>query len=262
MPRSGCGAYLLKSLPSGESAKDYFNRYTIDSHSASVLKGIAREDARRYTYNAVVSLLNAIGGLYTQQAAWAVTKLYYCAFYIGRASLCRTDLVIFHAPKPNGGGHTQYEMIIRAGEKATIVSRPPSTHKLVARRFREVGYPNFMSALEVNGQDPYLWLMEQREYWQYRAARFPDPDMPVLLARIDIKKIQRLIQEYELDAKGLFLSDPEHALLAIPFRLVTWALSQESLLSPAGADEKDLGYLRKSCRIGKQNLTSISRLLV
>lgn len=261
MPQSGCGTYLLGPIPNGVTAKNYFASYTVDSRAELVLKGIAREDARRYTYNAVVSFLGGIGGLHTQQAAWAVTKLYYSAFYVGRAALCRANRIVFHAPKP-GGGHTQYELIVRVGQKATVVSNPPSTHKLVARRFQEIGYPAFMNALEINGQDPLLWLMEQREYWQYRAARFSDPSMPDMLAGIAIGKAQRLLEEYASDLRGVFLSDPDHALLAIPFRLVTWALSQESLISPGTADEEELQYLRKRCQIGRQTLVGIRRLLV
>lgn len=261
MPRSGCGTYLLGLVPNGISAKVHFARYTVDLHSESALKLIAREDARRYTYNAVVSFLGGIGGLQTQQAAWAVTKLYYSAFYVGRAALCRADHVIFHAPKPSGSGHTQYELLVRVGQKATIVSKSPSTHKLVALRFQEEGYPGFMAGLEVGGLDPFLWLMEQREYWQYRASRFPDPEMPDILAQVDVTKAQRLLEEYASDRTGVFLSDPTHALIAIPFRLVMWALSQESLVSPGAATEEDIVYLRKRCQIGKQTLSGIRRLI-
>lgn len=262
MPRSGCGSYLLKHVPNGVTAREYFDHFTLDSKSESILKAIACEDARRYTYNAIVSFLGAVGGLSTQQAAWAVTKLYYCAFYVGRAALCRANVIVFHAPKPSGGGNTQYELIVRAGQKAIVVKKLPSTHKFVAQRFREEGYPDFMTGLEVDGQDPFRWLMDQREYWQYRADRFSDPSMPDVLARVDIAKAQRLLEEYASDRKGIFLSDPDHALLAIPFRLVSWALSRESLLSSGVADVEELAYLRKRCRIGKQVLTGIQRLLV
>lgn len=261
MPKSGCGTYLLGLMPSGVAAKDYFAKYVVCQRSESLLKQIARVDAGRYTYNAVVSFLGGIGGLHTQQAAWAVTKLYYSAFYVGRAALCRANHVIFHTPKPSGRGHTQYELIIRAGQMAAIVSNPPSTHKLVACRFRENGYPPFMTGLEIVGRDPLLWLMDQREYWQYRAARFPDPDMPDILAQVDISRVQRLLEEYASDQAGLFIADPDHALLAIPFRLVTWALSQESLVSSDSVDDDDIAYLWKRCRIGKQTLSSIQRLL-
>src|ERR1700741_3873957 len=170
MPESSCGTYLLGLIPSGTPAKQYFSHFTVNAASESVLKSMAKEDARRYIYNAVISLLGGLSGLRTQQAAWAVTRFYYTAFYIGRAALCRSDRIIFHVPKPSGSsGHTQYELMIHAGEHATV-SKIPSTHKLVANRFRELGYPPFMAGLSVNGLDPFNWLMGQREDWQYRAA--------------------------------------------------------------------------------------------
>lgn len=261
MSQSSCGTYLLGLIPSGVTAKDHFVSFTVNSHSESVLRGYACEDARRYIYNSVVSFLGGIGGLYTQQAAWAVTKLYYSAFYVGRAALCRADRVIFHAPKPFGSGHTQYELIVRAGQKATVASNPPSTHKLVAHRFQAAGYPGFMAALEIDGQDPFQWLMEQREYYQYRISRFSDPQMPDVLAKFDTTRAQRLLAEYAGDSTGLYLSDRDHALLAIPFRLITWALSYEPLTTDGVIDEDDLEYLRKRCQIGNQILTGIKTLL-
>jgi hypothetical protein len=86
--------------------------------------------------------------------------------------------------------------------------------------------------------------------------------MPAVLAKVDIAKAQRLLEEYASDETGLFLSDPDHALLAIPFRLVMWALSYESLVSPGAADEDDLVYLRKRCQIGKQVLSGMRKLLI
>jgi hypothetical protein len=212
-------------------------------------------------YNAVVSFLGGIGGLHTQQAAWAVTKMYYAAFYVGRAALCRGRHVIFHVPRQGGDGHTQYEIRIAVGQKAIMVDKPPSTHKLVALRFQQSGYPVFMRGLTIDGVDPIRWLMDQREYWQYRAGRFPDPDLPTVLDQIDTTRVQRLLAEYAADRTGVYLSDPTHAVVSVPFRLVEWALSLESLLSPGVVSTEDLRYLRKRCCIGSQTLTSIGRHL-
>ncbi len=250
MPQSGCGTFLRARVPNGVVARDHFETFELDTKMENILRDVAHEDARRYVYNAVVTFLGALTGLYGQQSAWSVTKLYYCAFYIGRAALCRADRVIFHVPKPSGLGNTQYELHIQAGQRANLVTKIPSTHKLVAKRFQEVGYPSFMRGLEIDGIDPLLWLMEQREYWQYRSDRFPDPDFPPILAKIDSGKLQRLLQEYAADKTGIFLSDPDHAIVSIPFRLVTWALSHESLVSPGVVDSEDLEYLRRCCRMG------------
>src|SRR6185437_1237620 len=118
------------------------------------------------------------------------------------------------------------------------------------------GYPVFMRALTIEGKDPILWLMEQREYWQYRAGRFCDPDLPSTLDRINIHKMQRILAEYAADMSGLYLSDPAHALVAIPFRLLIWALAREPILSPGVVDESDLKHLRKRCAMGRQTLSA------
>jgi hypothetical protein len=259
---SASGTYLLNCIPSGTNAKDFFTTYIVDTNAESIIKQAAHDDACRYVYNAVISFLSGITGLHSKQIGWTVTKLYYCAFYIGRAALCRSNHVVFHAPRPLGNGFTQFELRGQAGQQAKIVKQPASTHKLVALRFKELGYPPFMTGLEINGLDPVLWLMDQREYWQYRASRFPDPDSPPIFDQLDTHKAQRLLEEYASDRTGVFLSDPSHAMVSIPFRLVKWALSQESLISPGIATEEDIAYLRKCCHIGKQTLTILSRHLI
>ncbi len=261
MSESSVGRYLRGQIPHGIVPKVFFSTYVLNSDAASALALAANEDARKYVYNAVVTFLSGIAGLHTQQVGWTVTKMYYTAFYIGRATLCRTRHVIFHVPKESGKGHTQYEIRVNVGQGAEIVSKTPSTHKLVALRFQQNGYPAFMRGLTIDGIDPISWLMDKREYCQYRAARFPDPDIPGILDKFDTRKAQRLLMEYAADSKGVYLSDPDHAVISIPFRLVQWALSEESLLSPGIVDIGDIAYLRKRCCIGKQTLNSISQNL-
>lgn len=259
MPQSSCGTYILNQIPAGIPSRVYFAGYIVSAAAATQLHHCALEDARRYVYNGTASLLSAISGILTQQSAWSITKLYYAAFYFGRAALCRLDHIIFHAPRLPGTGFTQYEVKAKAGQQVSIVSNPPSTHKLVATRFSQYGYPPFMTGLVVDGMDPFQWLMEKREYWQYRAARFPDPDYPPELDKFDIRRAQRLLDEYSQDTKGVYLSDPAHAIISIPFRLAVWALSQESLISAGTASEDDIKYLQSRCHVGKQTLTAIKR---
>jgi hypothetical protein len=258
---NSAGNFLLGRVPPKTKARVFFSTYVLDAADAATLFASARADARRYVYNAVLSFLSGMAGLRTQQATWAVTKMYYTGFYIGRAALSRAGRVIFHVEKEAGNGYTQYEIQVRAGEQVTVVSDTPSTHKLVALRFRQIGYPVFMRGLNIDGTDPLMWLMDQREYWQYRAARFSDPDLPSILEEIDPDKVQRLLAEYANDPKGIFLADPAHAVISIPFRLVAWALSVESLISPGVVDVEDVNYIRKRCCMGKQRLNANGQYL-
>lgn len=259
MPQSSCGTYLLGRIPPGSTSKEHFSGYIVSAADEAILRQCAREDGRRYVYNGAASFLGAISGLHAGQSAWCVTQLYYAVFYFGRASLCRTDHIIFHAPKQNGSGFTQYELRLTAGAQATVVANPPSTHKLVAARFKQYGYPSFMTGLILDGMDPILWLMEKREYWQYRASRFPDPDSPPELDKFDTCKAQRLLEAYSNDKIGIYLSDLTHAIVSIPFRLAIWALNVESLVSTGGASEEDVKYLHSRCRVGRQMLTALQR---
>jgi hypothetical protein len=255
--------FLLNHIPVGVAAKEYFATYRISERDEQSLRDAAKEDARKYVYNGIVSFLGGIASIHSQHAVWAVTKMYYAAFYIGRAAICRSGIVIFHVPKSNGNGNTQYQVRIFPGMSASIVDKPPSTHKLVAKLFRDdVGYPSFMRGLKIDEIDPILWLMEQREYWQYRAGRFPDPDMPDLFDQIGRRKMSQVLAAYAEDSSGIYLADRSHALVSVPFRLLVWALSQEPILSPGVVDPEDVMYLRKQCRVGGQKLSILERYLL
>lgn len=254
------GRFLLKQVPVGTTGKFFFQTYVVSAADEATLEAAANEDGHRYVYNGVISFLSALAGLHRYDAAWAVTKLYYSAFYLARASLCRSRHLIFHVPRDGTSGHIQYELTIAAGQRATI-SRVPSTHKLVAVRFQEVGYPAYMRGLTVDGLDPIQWLMEQREFWQYRSGRFPDPELPKSLLQIDASKMQRYFTTYAEDKKGIYISDPDHALVAIPFRLLMWSLAEAPLTNASIIEREEFAYLRKSCVCGKQNFSIISRQL-
>ncbi len=259
-PINAAGTYLLSRIPAGAPAKDFFQTYALGSSDLAALSAAATEDASRYAYSGVASFLGGVSSLHTRQFAWAVTKLYYSAFYVARAVLCRNGKIFFHAPKPAGGGHTQYEISAALGGMATS-GGSPSTHKIVAARFKQIGYPSFMQSLVIDGSDPIAWLTDQREYWQYRAARFPDPNSPAVLDRIEIEKIQKHLAAYESDPTGVYLADPGHAVVALPFRLVAWSLSVNFLRGSAVITTEDLAYLSKMCLVGKQKMTAISKLL-
>lgn len=259
---NNAAAFFVNRIPTGTLPKVYFASYAINASDETALRSAAAQDARRFVYNAAVSFINGVAGLHTRQSAWAVTKMYYTAFYVGRAALCRSGLVIFHVPKGSSTGHTQYEIRIATGQQAAIVDKPASTHKLVAKRFRETGYPPFMRSLQVDGDDPLGWLMDQREYWQYRAGRFPDPEVPDVLEKMEPAIMSRLLAAYAADTSGVYLADRSHALVAIPFRLVAWALSQDSLLSPGVVEVDDVTYLRKNCRVGGRQLSALYRYLL
>jgi hypothetical protein len=261
MAETSCGRFLLDRVPAGIQPKAFFANYRLDENSTNALRLASLDDARRYTYNAATSLLAAFNALRSTEFAWAVTKLYYSAFYSGRAGLCRVNHVIFHAPILGSSGFTQFELAVAKGNVPKVVDKPPSTHKLVAKRFSETGHPSFMSSLEIDGKPPLNWLMENREYWQYRAARFPDPDCPDLFVHFEQKKANRLLEEYYTDSSGIFISDPEHAMIALPFRLVAWCLEQDALTSHGVVSNTDRDYLRKRCHMGQFTLSRIKQLL-
>jgi hypothetical protein len=257
---SSSGNYLLGLIPPGANAKEFFKTHVLTSADENVLSAAALEDSYKYAYNGVVSFLAGLAALNKRQTGWAITEMYYSAFYVARATLTRSGRVIFHVPKPAGDGHTQFEVKISAGEVASIPSIP-STHKLVSSRFREIGYPAFMTALVIDGIDPINWLMEQREAWQYRAPRFSDPELPDILKQFDIQKPQTLLSAYDNDPSGIYLADPEHALVALPFRLVTWYVSSFPLAAADLFQPEDLQFLRRSCMSGTSLLTAMSRYL-
>lgn len=253
--------YLLQLVPSKVAAHQYLRNRRLSDTEAQTLRLASTDDAHRYLYNAFVSFLGALHSFHDQEAVWTVTKMYYSVFYMMRASLCRSHYLVFHVPKGSSDSHTQFVMSILPGAVPEVAPNTPSTHKLVARMFRERGYPSFMTGLEIAGDDPVQWLLKQREYWQYRSGRFPDPELPDSLATLDVTKLSLLFETYANDATGAYLSDPSHALLAFPFRMLAWSMSAAPLLMDGVVDSIDIEHLRKRCLVSSRKISAVDRLL-
>ncbi len=253
--------YMLGLVPASAKPKDFLKAYSLKAIDVSTLQASSMQDARCYVYNACASFLGGLGSFWRQEAVWTVVKMYYTVFYLSRASLCWKGQLVFHAPKEAKGGHTQFQLKILPGASPEVSAELPSTHKLVANLFKRSGYPAFMGSLQIASEDPIYWLMQQREYWQYRSARFSDPDFPDVLAKLDPGKLSLLLETYSKDTSGVYLADESHALVSLPFRLLEWALDSHALLSPGVVDDMDLRYLRGRCRIGGQQLSVFVRML-
>lgn len=254
--------YLLQLVPKNSPAHTYLRSRVLTAAEADKLRTAAAEDARRYLYNGCVSFLGAMQSFHKQEAVWTVTKMYYSVFYMMRAALCRSNFIVFHVPKGTSASHSQFTLSILEG--ATPEPSPPempSTHKLVAKLFKDGGYPPFMTGLQIEGADPVQWLLQQREYWQYRCGRFPDPEYPDSLAGLDTAKLSLLLETYSGDTTGAYISDPTHALIALPFRMLHWSIGAASFIMEGVVDRDDISHLRRQCRISKQKLSAVDRLL-
>ncbi len=253
--------YVLQLVPKSSPAHLYLRDRILGAEEADKLRIAAAEDARRYLYNGCASFLGAMQSFHKQEAVWTITKMYYAVFYMMRAALCRSNFIIFHVRKGNSSTHTQFTLSILDGAKPELTPDFPSTHKLVAKVFKDSGYPAFMTGLQVGGDDPIQWLLQQREYWQYRCGRFPDPEYPDALAALDPAKLSLLLETYSGDNTGAYLSDPAHAMVALPFRLLDWSMAAASFLMKGIVDQEDVNHLRRQCRISKQKLSAVDRLL-
>lgn len=253
--------YLLGLVRPGCTPKDFLATYRLRESDERSLAIACSSDASRFAYNGAASVLSGLHSLVSRGGVWTATQMYYAVFYLSRAALSRNGCVVFHAPRPSGDGHTQFELTARCGE-TPVVSKVPSTHKLVADLFRRLGYPPFMRSLRIANQDPLEWITQQREHWQYRCGRFPDPELPAVLAGINPNRLTQLVEAYFSDSVGVYLADEKHALLSMPLRLLKWTLESSSLSSSAVLVEEDLQHLKARCRIGKQHMTGIERLLL
>jgi hypothetical protein len=251
---------MLGLIPAKSRPKAFLEEYALTAEDVSKLQRASAEDARRFVYNACATFLGGLGSFYEQESAWTATKMYYTVFYLARASLCRNHTVIFHVPKERLG-HTQFTLRVAIGSKSSAQTEIPSTHKLVAALFKAAGYPPFMRGLQIAGHDPLEWLMMQREHWQYRCGRFPDPDFPDCLATLDPRKISQMLEAYSHDKAGVYLADESHSLVSLPFRMLEWSLTVDSLVSTGVVEADDLRYLIGRCRIGKQRVSAVQRLL-
>lgn len=184
---------------------------TLSSSEAQQLTSTLQNDAGDYAYSSIVSLGDALKGIDEARYTWATIKLYYSSFYAIRARLAIDKICLFYVKQ------TPFSVFARAGECPN--KEKGQTHKIVLNLFRRHRLEQYFLSQSINLDEPLDWLINRREEANYKRARFVEPGLPDHFVKISSLGIRKACGAYLSDHTGLYMFDPEHAMVAYPLLL-------------------------------------------
>jgi hypothetical protein len=237
-------AYLQQIWPNGPKGP----HPPLNNAQAALLASKLRIDSAACFYSGLLTIADAVRGLDQGFYSWSVTKLYYSCFYLLRAYLAVDGISMFYlGVKPRW-----CEAVAGSGPQKAPVPRgqlgSETSHKFVFNLF-SAKYPrSILLSQEIDGEHPFFWLQSKRERFNYRYAKFVEPECPDCFRYVEEEEIQNLISLYRDDGTYLYAFDPEHAMLAFPIavvREVRKKFASHALQPLSGSDRDDMqGYWR------------------
>jgi len=182
---------------------------------SNTLANHLKNDAAGYIYSSIVSIGNAFQSLEEELSTWATVKLYYATFYAFRALLALDGICIFYV------GSKPFSINAQPGHAP--IRREGQTHKVVLEEFKKQNSGHLLLSQTIEYDDPLNWLMEKREYANYKEAKFSEPTIPKHFKKIVDNELRLALKDYLTDTSNIYLFDPDHAMLAYPLRVLQLA---------------------------------------
>lgn len=217
----------------------------------SMLDAALREDAKDYYQAALVSFIDGVRSIPSEFFSWATVKMYYSVFYALRSRLAISGECIFYDQSKPRSINTN------AGE--VVKCRDGNTHKLVMTIFVQKFPNDFFLSQDIDGKPPLSWLLEMREEVNYKKSRFCEPIPPEHMQSAASEGIRILLSSYKVDTVYVF--DPDHAILAFPFRMILDLRSRLSRLGMNPMNNSDLEFLRKHAKDKAGKLASLAEII-
>lgn len=242
--------------------RNNFESYSLTQSDQSILANCLCEDSKDFYYKGLLSLSEAINSIDRRLYSWSTVKLYYSVYYFLRCTMAIRRYAVIR---------NQQLYIL----KAAVGAKP---HKKNNRRYNSThqGTINHFIDLfksrdklqdnQIDGVNPYVWLMNRRDQIHYRERSFHDPDCSDFWEEISkyvvSGNIGSLLELYISDSKFLYCFQEDHACLALPIKR---AILTKEDIDKARINlnlEKDKGALiKKLLKVDKLNLIELECLL-
>lgn len=199
-----------------------FKNFALTKSNAHAFNSALKEDACDLFYKGLISLSESINGFANRQYSWAIVKGYYSVFYMLRADLALKEIgLIRHKSIYYLEAREGAKPITKGAKGADRVKYGPD-HKATINYYVDffTGTDTLLTQ-NVEGLNPYEWLMEKREQINYRERSFNEPTAPLFLSFIDSEVIGGNFKTLVSD----IVTDPfvktfqkEYAPLAVPIK--------------------------------------------
>ena len=215
---SKCGC---TDITKWRSYKQKLRNLNLTQNDVTYIQSQIKNDAVSYWLKAIHSFTQALEGIYDGNSAWSIVKLYYSVFYCLRGELLSNSHLLIR----NGSlfcldlsTETQFTEIkhkLSGDHQLTIV--------YYSKLVNDGAIPDLVSSNQIDGINPYEWMLKQRERVNYQMQKFPDPRIDELLDKtydaVVYKNIDALFKQIDssFNTDGIYLFDKDYSMIAIPF---------------------------------------------
>ncbi len=196
-----------------------FKNFILTKSNAYAFNAALKQDACDFFYKGLISLSESIIGFANRQYSWAIVKGYYSVFYMLRADLALKEI-----------GLIRHKSIyyLEAREGAKPISKTNNRAKYGPDHKATINYyidffknTDTLLTQNIEGLNPYEWLMEKREQINYRERVFNEPHAPLFLSSVDNEVLngnfKTLVSEIVTDP-FVKTFQKEYAPLALPIK--------------------------------------------
>lgn len=199
------------SLPSFQTSLE---SYQISGLDRPLIQACATEDAESYFRKSLQSYLQGLLGLHKSHETWSMVKFYYACFYMLRADLLYNNYSTLRCKNI-------YTLELKLNEKPKKKTGNEfrGDHKATIKIYKDAFPAEILLSQAIDGKNPLDWLVEKREWVNYRRKDFIDGQgMPGLSDESQSYPSQ--IESCCQDDIPIFCFDPDVACLTYPTKFI------------------------------------------
>jgi len=222
-----------------------------------------QSDIQSYYFKGLQTLIQALHEINQQKFAWSIVKLYYSTFYLLRCDILLSNHILvkcqtlYYCKPIKDIKFSKFTGKTRGDHQNTIV--------FAEKLYKESELNDPIFGNYIDDQNPYLWLLQQRERVNYRLKDFSDPMHDEVfdhtITYFKENDLFNLFLFYQNDKEYTSCFDTDHSILAIPLKKLFQISSKIKKRMPnSEIDIKKVANcsrMLKDLNIGKQEILSL-----
>jgi hypothetical protein len=211
------GIYSIEELSQKQTE---FKSHSLIKTDIDILKPCLNEDSLDYFYNGILSFSEGIDAIFLKRFSWATVKLYYCVYYMLRASLACKGYALLQA---NG----MYRLQLKESESPykTGNKKYNSTHSGTINHYIDIfGGDDKLLTNQIDSRNAYEWIEEVRNVINYRAVSFQEPNWLDIWDKyaeaLENSNLNELLLKIQDDQDFIYCFQEEYAIVGIPIKRV------------------------------------------
>lgn len=237
-----------------ESNKVSFKQYNLTQNDTDLLMQELMYDGEDYLFSGMVSLAEAIDGVFLKRFSWATVKLYYSIYYMLRASLAAKGIGILR-------NASMYRLKVAIGESpfSTNNKKYNSTHDGTINHYKDLYQTSdILLTNNIEDVDVYTWMKDIREIINYRSRVILDPEYLSVWEKfntaLDDNSMSILLSELEAD-EYINCFQEEYAIMAIPIKRAILTLKDFNERGFINEDLKiRMNYIKRIMKYNERNI--------